>query len=308
MALNLSEQDAEQLKRDLGVPEAHKETATLEATAGALDEQQKTLPIWVVDQLNAAERCEKQAQRLAVQVRRWPTPEHLRALTQKNLACGRLRAVAVRSRDDYLQEVQGRITKNDALLSAARDRVANAEANLADARRKLDPATEAGYLSVSAREIAFKQLEKDHPEIRLTAWRWWLVLLVIELLPIVLKMISSNHPPAAEAQAELAEDATRHRIRVRRLHALEEESSRVLDHIAVREALDAVTAEYTIAISYLTSFGHFAARVVQEHQRQRDLGRAYPDLAVRLDTAFAQALEAALGSAPAQKPFTMAAE
>ena len=308
LALDLREHDAERLAQLHGVPAVRKEVAALEAKAAELVEQQKTIPVWILDKFTGADQCEKQARQLAIRVNRDPTPGGWQAVAKKNAACRKLRADAVHDRDEYLQEVQVRITENAELLHAAHGRADTAIGNMIADRQKVDAGTEAGYSSISAREIAFEQLQTDHPEIRTTARLWWGALLILELLPVLLKMMSRNNPVAAEAQADLAEGAAQHRIRVKRLQGLEISTARVLARGDVQQSVDAVTAEYTVAMSHLTSFGQLVARIVQEHQRQRDVGRAHPDLAFHLDAAFAEAVASALGSSPRQGPFSMAAE
>ena len=248
LALDLRERDAERLAELHGVPATRKDVAALETKAAELAEQQKTVPVWILDKFGSAELCEKQARLLAVRVNHWPTPEGWQSLARKYASCHKLRADAVHYRDEYLEEVQGRITKNVGLLQGSYERAATATANLAVDRRKVDAGTEAGYSSISAREIAFEQLQKEHPEVRTNARLWWAALLILELLPVLLKMMSRNNPVAAEAQADLAEDAVQHRIRVKRLQGLEMGTARVLARADVQLMLAGL-----IPLSQLTS-------------------------------------------------------
>jgi hypothetical protein len=308
MALDQRQRDAEQLARLHGLPVAEQGVVALEAKAKALAEQHRVLPNWIVDKFTAVDACDKQARQLANRVNRGPTPQGWRALSQKRAACQRLRTDATRQREEYLQEISVKIRENSELLRAARGRADAAAANVTADRRKIDAGTAAGYVSISARDVAFETLMREHPEVRINARLWWLALLILELLPVMLKMMSRNNPVAAEAQADLAEGASLHRLRATRLQALEERYASVLTRADVQRAIDDVTAEYAVGLSRVTAFREFIDHLVQDHLRQRDVARAAPDLEAQAHAAYLEAIASAFDSMRKRQPFAMAAE
>ncbi|MGH7109720.1 MAG: DUF4407 domain-containing protein [Stellaceae bacterium] len=309
LALSTREQDAARLAKLHGVPAAQHAVTALETEATNLAARYRTIPPSILSKFAVADRCWKQARWLADRVRRWPSDAGWRALAHKDALCRRLHAEAAAEKTAYLQEIAGQIRKNDGLLQAAEGRAESALAKFTADRRQLDASTEAGYSSVSSREIAFEALKQEHPEVRTKARLWWLTLLLLELLPLITKMMTRNNPASAEAEADLAEGAAHHRIRAMRVRALEERCASILSREDVHQSIDMVAAEYTVAMSHLDGFRQFVDRLARDIRLQRDFSRAHLDFATQADAAFVETIGKAFDSVirrPAS--FGMAAE
>lgn len=308
LALDQRERDATRLAALHGVSAAQKAVMGLETMKAELAEKQKVLPDAIRTRFANADACDRQARQIATWVNRDPTPEHWQVLSRKRANCQRLRSEAVHERQQYLQEIAAQIRENDDRMRVAQGRAETAVAGSAADRQKIDAGTASGYASMSARDVAFETLQREHPEVRFNVWLWWTALLIFELLPVTLKILSRNNPVAAEAQADLAEGLSQHRLRIMRLHALEARYEAVLARPDVQQAIDAATAEYTVAANRVTSFREFIENIAKDHARQRDLERAAPDLAARAHEAYLDALARAFDSIRKRQPFPMAAE
>ena len=308
LALDQRERDAARLTALHGIPAAQKAVAGLEATKMELAEKQKVLPEAIRVRFAHADACDRQARQIAIWVNRDPTPERWRALSRKRAACQTLRSQAVHERHQYLEEIAAQIRENDDRLHAAQGRAETALTGFTADRQKIDAGTASGYASMSARDVAFESLLRQHPEVRFNVWLWWTALLIFELLPVTVKILSRNNPVAAEAQADLTEGLSQHRLKIIRLRAFDARYEAVLARPDVQQAIDEATAEYTVAANRVTAFREFIEGVAKDHARQRDLERAAPDLAARAHAAYLDALAQAFESIRKRQPFPMAAE
>lgn len=305
LALDLREKDAERLAVLNELPAAQEEIAALTEKSKQLTTQYRVLPKEIVAKFATAGRCETEARRLATSVARLEhnasnsneASQSRHALFDKNTTCRKMRADATRQRTTYLRSVEAQMAKNAALLETAHEKTVAISDKVAAERAAMDRSTIAGYSSMSGRDVAFEKVKEEHPDIRLKARLWWLAFFAAELFPILLKsVLSHNSPVAAEAQADLAEGASRHRIRSQRASMVEKQYMGILSSNEVHMAIDAAAVPYAAAMEHLDGFRHLLDRLIIERQRREKIGRDFPDLAGTVHAAYAEAVANALGA------------
>ena len=303
LAVDISEQDATRIARIKGVPQAVLVIQQLDQNATDLQHEYDTLPATVITARNMASACNvavRKSQRALQKLKRigaTPTTIEQRAIAvrSKQVMCRARRADAVRLEKAYRTPIKEQITANNKARQAARKKFQEISDAATARTSDLDEATRSGFASWSGQQVGFERAMALHPEIRRSAQLWWLAFFVAEFLPVLLKMILlGNNPPSAEAQADLAEEAGRHRVRARRAMAVERELSALLDRPEIREAIGDSAVPLAAAVEHLSGYAAFLRELHRACDRQRAFAHAHPDLATTSYQALASAIARAL--------------
>jgi len=271
--------------------------------AKQLDEQYSVLPAPVLAAFNAAARCDRELGRLRTALSRVPPNADAsaylnrlqRTIHVKTNECVAVRASAVRQRDAYHNGIAEQMGLNEKALATAKDNVVAVSKKVISDQDALDQTTRQAYSSMSGQEIGFEKALELHPEIRRSARLWWWAFFAAELLPVLLKsLLFQNNPAAAEAQADLSEEAGRLRIRSWRAALVESSYRAILAHRDVHLAIDDTLVPYVAAAEHLISLNYFFDRLVAEYQREQKIAREYPGIATQVHDAFADAVASAL--------------
>ncbi|MBI5331179.1 MAG: DUF4407 domain-containing protein [Betaproteobacteria bacterium] len=284
--LSASLQDAEKWGR---------ETARLETAA-------QSLPAEIREGLNAGEAClNAVAKARGLLLRNAPeeiSAVHLARLKQLDIRqqqCKDKWRMAVARRDAWrqemrerLQEARARQVESDGRLRMTQEAVAreNAPQSEAITRNQMDG---------SNRELAFERLKTQRPEVNRKAMVIWLVLMLLEVTPLMIKWWSSNNPVFQSIRAQLATEASSARMQTAYAEAHEAYFKDALAGMDMREVFQQESLNLQKARGPLSTFDAFCANLDVSAQKAKTFAQRHPGHAGLVMDAFSGVVEKALG-------------
>lgn len=219
------EATSRQLRGIHGVDAKEQAANAADAALATLRSERAVLPEAVVALQASATRCGRERDALnqryaALRVRAQEDSAQapaLAALAQraadKRRECGKLLNEAGAAKATYLAE-------KDRAIAEASTQAKDAASTLNNTRQALDQeqhatgaSTAAAWRDGSSREAAFAKVKAERADIRRTAGVLWAALLLLELLPLLLKLFASNNPVAVAIGRQLHDESAKERMK-----------------------------------------------------------------------------------------------
>ena len=303
MAIESRESTARQLRGIHGIEAKEQAMNASESSVVTLRAERTTLPEAVTALQFTATRCggERDAisQRyVALRVRAQedtglvPSLAALgQKLADKRRECGKLLAEASAAKAAYLNE-------KDKAIAEASAQAKEAATTLNSTRKQLDreqstsgAATTAAWRDGSSREAAFTRVKSERADIRHTAWVLRGALLLLELLPMLLKMLAVNNPVSAATRNQLHAASARERMQSAQTAQFESLWTQTLaGDGATQDAVKQILALQDAAAP-LSAFDHLLHHADETARRVR--ARSGERRGVDFETAFLDAQAAA---------------
>jgi len=219
-AQKLAVEDREVAARKLhgihGIAEKQQSVTATQSSLDSLRAERSTLPAAIVDMQSVSARCAQARDALGQRVAALRVqanddaalrPQLARLgqqLADKRRECTKLLTDAINAKAAYLREKDAAIAEASTQLKDATTVLARSQTNLSAEATRTGAVTTAAWQDGSSREAAFSRVKADRADIRHNAMILWLALLLLELLPMLIKLFARNNPVAAEAQEDLA--------------------------------------------------------------------------------------------------------
>ena len=303
LAIESRENTSKQLRSIHGIEQKEQGASAAESTLATLRAERARLPDAVTSLQASATRCgnERDAlgQRYAV----------LRARAKEDLSLSDALAtlgqrVADKRRECYKVLSEASTAKaaffkdKDRSIAEASEQLRDSNATLAATRHRLDAeqsntgaATSNAWRDGSSREAAFARVKAERKDVRSNARLLWIALLLLELLPLLGKMLAQNNPVSATIRNHLLEETAK----VRMLSVQATSFERLWGQTIATDGNTRAAVEHILTMQNagapLYAFEHLARQIEQTADRLRR--RANSSGAAEMETAFLNAQAAA---------------
>lgn len=276
----------------------------LEEQLAGQTEQRKAIPLDVNKKEIEALKADKDAVALARLVtRREQDPnadpiqlQRLRiALDKKRTLARELKREAQERADGWTSSMDRQRDETQRALAATRADLRAATTRATSEIATSSQRTEASYSNRGLREMGFQRVRADHPDIARSASIFAAVLVMIELLPIIIKLLPLNNPVAQDVKHILGLETARRRIAA---HQVTQEEAIM---IAALERRDVIEHKLECYARIASAFGEVQAfrRVLLEELREtqkalRQVAKTHPQEAGMIRAMLLRAFEDAL--------------
>jgi len=215
-------------------------------------------------------------------------------LADKRRDCNRQLKEASDARAAYLKEKDAAIADASTQLRDAATTLNQTQSRLNAEQTATSAVTSAAWRDGSSREAAFSRVKSDRADIRHNALLLWLALLLMELLPMLIKLFARNNPVAVSIQEQLSSDCAQ-----ARMNTLQSQQSELLWATALQQSqadpeMLTQVAAMQAAGEPLRAFDQILRQAEAAHdrlQRQQKRGFAPADAAKALLDAQAAAFD-----------------
>jgi len=297
---------ATQLNAIHGVSGKQQAVTSAQGTLDTLRAERGALPAAVVALQDAAKTCGRDrdalAQRYAALGAQTQADDALapqlarlgQQLADKRRDCNRQLKEASDARATYLKEKDAAIADASTQLRDAATTLNQTQSRLNAEQTATSAVTSAAWRDGSSREAAFSRVKSERADIRRNALLLWLALLLMELLPMLIKLFARNNPVAVSIQEQLSSDCAQ-----ARMNTLQSQQSELLWATALQQSqadpeMLTQVAAMQAAGEPLRAFDQILRQAEAAHdrlQRQQKRGFAPADAAKALLDAQAAAFD-----------------
>lgn len=262
-----------------GVAEKDKLATDAAAQLAARQAERRQLPEQVIQAQSRANVCDSNRQVLSARYvalrEKVKDDPSLRAgmlsigqqLADKRRECTRLTTEAATARNDFL-------LAKDTEINAAKNSQTSANDELSKSRTSRDAevttqsqSTVKLWKSGSSREAAFTRVKAERADIKRNSQVIWLALLLLELLPLIVKLFAKNNPVVEQARAQLEADSSAARIRQMETEGLEIAFAEALVSDAYKQAAIGHALNIQDAAAPFIAFEAIVERAVAAEER-----------------------------------------